>query len=117
MEIDRFKRLVRSSETTFDSNATAFDVLHWLAKSCLLDSTPYLCLCLKFYITIGVSIASCERSFSKLKMIKSYLRSTMSDDRLSALSILSIEKDYVQKLDIDDIIADFAAAKARKVQF
>ena len=50
-------------------------------------------------------------------MITSYLRSTMSDDRLSALSILSIERDYVQKLDIDDIIADFAVAKARKVQF
>ena len=83
VEIDRFKRLVRSSETTFDRNATAFDVLHWLAKSCLLDSTPCLCLCLKLYITIGVSIASCERSFSELKMIKSYLRSTLSDDRLS----------------------------------
>ena len=86
VEIDRFKRLVRSSETTFD-------ILQWLAKSCLLDSTPYLCLCLKLYLTVGVSIASCERSFSKFKMIKSYLRSTMSDDRLSALSILSIEKD------------------------
>ena len=86
VEIDRFKRLVRSSETKFD-------ILQWLAKSCLHDSTPYLCLCLKLYLTVGVSIASCERSFSKFKMIKSYLRSTMSDDRLSALSILSIEKD------------------------
>ena len=85
VEIDRFKRLVQSSETTFDRNATEFDVLQWLAKSCLLDSTPYLCLCLKRYVTIGVSIASCERSFSKLKMMKSYLRSTISDDRLSAI--------------------------------
>ena len=85
MEIDRFKRLVRSSETTFDRNATEFDVLQWLVKSCLLDSTPYLCLCLKLYLTIGVSIASCERSFSKLKMIRSYLRSTISDDWLSAI--------------------------------
>ena len=108
---------MRSSETTFDRNATAFDVLQWLAKSCLLDSTPYLCLSLKFYLTIGISIASCERSFSKLKMIKSYLRFTMSDDRLSALSILSIEKDSVQKLDFEDIMADFASAKAQKVQF
>ena len=71
MEIDRFKKLVRSSKTTFDRNATAFDVLQWLAKSCLLDSTPYLCLSLELYFTIGVSIESCERSFSKLKMIKS----------------------------------------------
>ena len=115
VEIDKFKRLVQSSETTFDRNAIAFDVLQWLAKSCLFDLTPYLCLCLKLYLTIGVSIASCERSFSKLKMIKSYLCSTMSEDRLSALSILSIERDYVQKLDFEDIIADFASAKAGKV--
>ena len=114
VEIDRFKRLVRGSEITFDRNATAFDILQWLAKSCLLDSTPYLCLYLKLYLTMGVSIARCERSFSKLRMIKSYLRSTMSDDRLSALSILSIERDYPQKLDFEDIIADFASAKARK---
>ena len=50
-------------------------------------------------------------------MIKSYLRFTITDDRLSALSILSVEKDYFQKLDFEDIIADFASAKARKVQF
>ena len=61
MEVDRFKRLVQSSETTLDRNATAFDVLQWLAKSCLLDSTPCSWLCLKPYLTVGVSIASCER--------------------------------------------------------
>ena len=50
VEIDRFKRLVLNSETTFDRNATALDVLQWLVKSCLLNSTPYLCLCLKLYL-------------------------------------------------------------------
>ena len=40
-------------------------------------------------------------------MIESYLRSTINDNRLSALSILPIERDCVQKLDFEDIIADF----------
>ena len=62
---------------------------------------------------IGVSVTSCERNFSKLKMIKSYLRSIMNDDRLLTLSILSIKRDYVKKLDFEDI-ADFASAKVRK---
>nr|CAI5858450.1 unnamed protein product [Callosobruchus analis] len=35
-----------------------------------------------------VSVASCERSFSKLKLIKTYLRSTMGQERLSGLAIL-----------------------------
>jgi len=34
-------------------------------------------------LTISVSIVSAERSFSKLKLIKSYLRSTMSQQRLN----------------------------------
>ena len=93
VEIDRFRRLVQSSETAFDRNATAFDVLQCLAKLCVLYSTSLLCLSLKLYLTTGVSIASCERSFSTLKMIKSYLRSTINDDWLSTLSIFSVERD------------------------
>ncbi|GBP74358.1 Zinc finger MYM-type protein 1 [Eumeta japonica] len=46
----------------------------------------------KIFLTICVSVASCDRSFSKLKLIKSYLRSTRSQTRLTSLSILSIEK-------------------------
>jgi len=45
-------------------------------------------------LTIPISIASAERSFSKLKLIKSYLRSTMSQQRLKELALLSIEKDF-----------------------
>ena len=55
VEINRFKKLVQISETTFDRNATAFDVLQWLAKSCLLGLAPYLWLFLKPYLTISGS--------------------------------------------------------------
>lgn len=59
--------------------------------------------------------ASCERSFSKLKLIKTYLRSTMKQDRLSDLAILSIEKEMFESIDYDTIIDKFADMKARKV--
>ena len=89
-EIARFKRLVQSSGTAFQSDATALDVLQWLNKYRLCESTPYLFLCLKLYLTVAVSIASCKRSFSKLNLIKSYLRLTMGESRLSALAILKL---------------------------
>lgn len=61
-------------------------------------------------------IANCEteRSFSVLKRIKNLLRSTMLDERLSALSRMSIEKELLRSLDFDDIIREFARRKARK---
>ena len=69
---------------------------------------------LKLYLTVAVFIASCERSFSKPKLIKSYLRSTMGENRLSALAILSIESDLVESLSFDyrPIISEFASMKA-----
>ncbi|KAH6763696.1 hypothetical protein C2S51_014945 [Perilla frutescens var. frutescens] len=65
-------------------------------------------------LTIPVTVASAERSFSKLKLIKSYLRSTMSQDRLNDLAILSIENEILEKLDFDDLIDDFASQNARR---
>ena len=65
-KIDRFKRLVRCSKTTFDRNATAFEILQWLAKSHLLiDSTLYSCTCLKLYFTFGVDHLRAVRGVSQ----------------------------------------------------
>jgi len=43
-------------------------------------------------LIILVSVASAERSFSKLKLIKSYLRSTMSQQRLNELVYCLLKK-------------------------
>uniref|UniRef100_A0A8D2ZIW1 HAT C-terminal dimerisation domain-containing protein n=1 Tax=Scophthalmus maximus TaxID=52904 RepID=A0A8D2ZIW1_SCOMX len=58
-----------------------------------------LCRLCKIAVAIPVSTASCKRSFSTLKLITTHLRSTMDDDRLSSLGILSVEHlDLVLKL-------------------
>ena len=57
-------------------------------------------------------VASAERSFSKLKLMKSYLRSTMGQDYLPNLARLSIESDIAKQIDFDS--RSFAKKKARK---
>jgi hypothetical protein len=42
-----------------------------------------------------------ERSFSKLKLIKTYLRNTMMQNGLSGLAMLSIENEIASKLNFD----------------
>ena len=58
-----------------------------------------------------------ERSFSKLKIIKNYLRSAMSQNMLTKLAMISIEKDICEALDMTDLIKKFTIKKARKVAF
>jgi hypothetical protein len=55
-------------------------------------------------------------SFSKLKLIKTYLRSTMCQVRLSSLGMLSFESQRLSDLNIhvEEIIDIFADAKARR---
>ena len=63
----------------------------FLALIPLKDAFPELFRLIR--ISIAVNTAHCERSFSALKSIKTYLRSTMSEQRLTDLAILSIERE------------------------
>ena len=58
-------------------------------------------------ISLCVSSAQREQSFSALKRIKSYLRSTMTEQRLIDLASLSIERDISHQLTIDEVIDNF----------
>lgn len=72
---------------------------------------------LRIMLTIPITTASAERSFSKLKIIKNYLRTTMIQERLSDLAIISIENEICENLDYGDLIATFSEAKGRKINF
>jgi len=78
---------------------------------------PDVVTALLLFVTLPVTVASAERSFSKLRLINSYLRSTMNQDRLRSLALLSIEAHSAESLETDQIIDDFANAKARRKPF
>ena len=50
----------------------------------------------RILLTIPVTIATIDRSFSKLKFFKSYLRSTMLQNRLNESTILSIKSEILK---------------------
>ncbi len=57
------------------------------------DIFPTLVEMIRIDATIPVSTATVERSFSKLKLAKDTLRSLCTEERLSDLLLLAIEKD------------------------
>ena len=65
-------------------------------------------------VTLPVTTASNERFFSTLKIVKSYLRTTMGDDCLSHLMLMAVEPEMVKKFNIEDFIKDFALKRQRR---
>ena len=61
-------------------------------------------------MTLDVSSASAERSFSSFRRLKTYLRSTMTEERLTNLALLYIERDISSQLwdKLDELVIAFA---------
>ncbi len=70
------------------------------------EAFPVLVDLIRSAITMPVSSTTCERTFSKMKKIKTTVRSTMTDDRLSDLCILAVERDM--DVNFEQLIDDFS---------
>lgn len=103
-EVERFKRM----SLEFSDQLSLSNILCTLS-----DLFPFLFVASKLYMTQGISVAGCERSFSKLKIIKNYLRNTMGQTRLNALSLLSIESERTRKINIDAVLDSFFSVPRR----
>nr|CAI5865956.1 unnamed protein product [Callosobruchus analis] len=74
---------------TFEKDSSSLKLLEFIVKHELLDSLPNLTLfSVRFCFTLCVSAASCEWSFSNLRLIKNHLRRAMSQAHLLNLAIL-----------------------------
>lgn len=87
------------------------DVLKRLKE---LGYFPNATIAYRILLTIPVTVASAERSFSKLKLLKSYLRSTMSQERLSGLAMIAIENEILENINCEELINQFAMKNARR---
>ncbi|XP_050065746.1 uncharacterized protein LOC114128308 [Aphis gossypii] len=67
---------------------------------------PNLYQVIQIGVTLPISSASTERSFSKLKIVKTRLRSTMTQNRLEDLLIISCESDI--SVQTENVVNNFA---------
>ena len=69
---------------------------------------PNTVIALRILLTLPISVAQGERSFSKLKLFKTYLRSLLGQEKLDGLAIISIEREIVENIDLNEAIEEFA---------
>lgn len=94
------------NEEEINKKLSATEILKILCSYNLVVAFPNLFLAYKYLCTIPTTSASSERSFSKVKLIKTRLRSTMMQNRLESLMLLSCEKDIV--LNPEEILNKYA---------
>ena len=72
---------------------------------------------IRIYYTIPVTTASAERSFSALKCIKTYLRNSMTQQRLNHCMLLHVHVTLTDHLDLTDIAKEFVRRNERRGTF
>ncbi|KAL4141494.1 hypothetical protein QTP88_004124 [Uroleucon formosanum] len=118
--VDHYKDLMNVSKEVLQSEIE-------VAKNCILQSTdkksitlnhvkkvltkqnfPNLYKLFQVALTIPISSSTCERSFSAMHRIKTWLRTSMLQERFNNTSILYIEKEIYKSIDTETIINIFA---------
>lgn len=89
-------------------------LLNLLTVYKLCEIFSNVCISLKILLTIPATVSSAERSFSKVKLIKNYWRSAISQTRHVDLARLNVESGFARQSDFDSVIRNFANKKARK---
>lgn len=78
------------------------------------DTFPNVGISLRIFLSLIITNCSGERYFSKLNKIKNKLRSTMVQERLNSLSLMSIESDILKEIEFEEVMYDFEHKKSRK---
>jgi hypothetical protein len=93
-------------------NMGPLEILKFLKRH---DCFPNAAIAYRILLTIIVTVASAERSFSKLKLLKSYLRCTMTQERLNSLAMIALESGLLEKINYEDIIEDFISKNTKRM--
>ena len=109
-----FSELKVLQVTLPDNLMSAYEILQFVTA---VDCYPNVSVAYRILLTLPVTVASAERSLSKLKLLKNCLRSSMLQDRLNGLATCCIEKDVLDNIDLEIVLNDFASRNTRRMFF
>jgi len=81
----------------------------------LMLSEVHKLLCL--YLTVPITSSTCERTFSVLKRLLTYLRSTMTEKRLNNCLLLHVHKDLTDKLNLLEVANEFISVNSDRKKY
>ena len=92
-EVVHFAFHLRSTPDLGSMTNTAQAQLSYLKKNCLIETFPNVAIILCIYMTLTVENTEGELSFSTLKRVKNYLRSSLTPDHVRDFCIIAMKRD------------------------
>ena len=92
-------------------------VLQLICEQHLIEAFPNITTALKLYLTMPIMSCEAERNFSQLFFIKNKFWSTMTEEHLHSLCILSLENDIARKLSNEKLYVNKLLEKTEKIVF
>ena len=104
-----------------NDNILCYDIAYRYAADLVLRQSriglfPLLAKAYRLLLTAAPTVCKDERSFSKLKFVKSRCRNSMGNERLDSLMLLACEKDLSQKIDLRNIAKVWCGIKHRRIK-
>jgi len=100
--------------TLSDSLISALEILKFVM---VVDCYPNILVVYRILLTVPVTVAPAYKSFSKLKLLNNYLRSTMSQERLNGFAMCNIEKSILDTIDLNTILMILHQEMPEEVSF
>ncbi|XP_072368175.1 zinc finger MYM-type protein 1-like [Scyliorhinus torazame] len=107
-------RKCQNTEENTSSKMQRAEVLQLICEQHRIEVFPNITTALKLYLTMPIMSCEAERNFSKLSFIKNKFWSTMTEEHLNSLCILSLENDIARKLSYNKTVHEYDARKNRK---
>ena len=101
-------------ESSTSDGLSVPQILKVIGSTYLKKMIPEVCRLGTLYSVSPASTATCERSFSHLRRVKSYLRTSMGQKRLNHSCILTVYKEQVDSLNLTEIVNNFILANEQR---
>ena len=110
-QLQSFKSMFKKKD-----NLVFGDIIDYFKKlePQILSLLSEVCKIVKLILVLPASNAESERSFSKMKLVKDRLRSTMNAKKLNHFMIVAHNKDIFDNLDFEEIADEFISRTDRR---
>lgn len=100
------------------SNFSVGNAVHALSELSVAQRTAFsgVWTILKLLLVLPATNATSERSFSALRRVKTFLRTTMSQKRLNSLMVLHVHKEHTDTLDLEKVAQEFISGREGRLR-